>query len=414
MDTGISQKTRFWPNVDRLLRFFSLLTLGVLTAGALLPYLTALPTPPWLGAWFVTVLTSAAVGYVTNWIAIQMLFRPYGKCCGIQGVIPRERRKLGRNLGVVIPANLLKPEELADELGRLVREYLRNPELIDTLRHRVDAFLRRYSGEIANFLIPYIEEALRHAIRRNLTPENLRFLYEEVASRWLAVPANRELLAGGIVSELQNRAPEITAMIRDQVRIGTGEYIRTGYPALCRFVPADEFAMKLVDFLNWHRIQHQIAARLGEADTRETVSAELLRISGLLQDYLRTPEAAAGVEAFIAEHRRKAETFLRDYLVENLPAMADKWLHQDEFWSMAEEKLLPAVESFVSRQLEREKDTLIAKLDLPGRIEQAVGNMDARKLHEMIDEAAGEHLTLIQILGFILGGIAGALLAMVN
>src|SRR5574344_48300 len=123
------------------------------------------PLPEWTSGRLIAVLTAAAVGYLTNWIAIWLLFKPYERRLGfLQGVIPRKRAELGRELGVVIPEYLLKPEELADQISELVRDYLQDPALLSEAREKVNLVLTRYSGTIAAFLIPYIEDALRQAV----------------------------------------------------------------------------------------------------------------------------------------------------------------------------------------------------------------------------------------------------------
>lgn len=43
------------------------------------------------------------IGYLTNYIAVKMLFHPRTKIFGIQGVIPKRKSVLARNIGDVAP-----------------------------------------------------------------------------------------------------------------------------------------------------------------------------------------------------------------------------------------------------------------------------------------------------------------------
>ena len=43
------------------------------------------------------------IGYVTNWIAIIMLFHPRRKIFGIQGVIPKRKEILAQKIGEITP-----------------------------------------------------------------------------------------------------------------------------------------------------------------------------------------------------------------------------------------------------------------------------------------------------------------------
>ena len=70
-----------------------------------------------------TPLIGAVIGYVTNWIAVKMLFRPrkeirvFGKRLPYTpGVIPRGQGRLARAVGNVVETQLLTPEYLGEKL----------------------------------------------------------------------------------------------------------------------------------------------------------------------------------------------------------------------------------------------------------------------------------------------------------
>ena len=62
--------------------------------------------PAVVTGWIIPVFTAAAVGYLTNWLAIQLLFRPYKPVKwlgGLQGMIPRNKERIAENLSEEIP-----------------------------------------------------------------------------------------------------------------------------------------------------------------------------------------------------------------------------------------------------------------------------------------------------------------------
>lgn len=401
--------------IDRIINLVSWMTIIALLMLVVVRNCTGVTLPEPLMRWLIPIMTAAAIGYLTNWIAIWLLFKPYHKHCGfIQGVIPRNKEKLGHELAEIIPEYLLKPDELADQLGTLVRDYLQNPSLLDDIRTKVNIFLKRYSANIAEFLIPYIENAIKKAIAEHLTPEKLSRIYDDVVVKYLGNHANRQMLADAIVNELKNQAPELTGAIRDIVRTGASDYVKEEYPRLSSWLNADTFAVKLVDWLNWERIARQIETKLGAVETQNIVAKELTALTVKIQIWLRTPEATEKLTDFLSENRTKAEAFVKEYLTENIPVMVDSWLRTDEFWNAVEQKLLPLVQSFILNRLKREKDTIIQKFDIPGKIQKSVEEMDVAKLHAMINRASGEHLIAIQLLGYGLGAIAGLLLIFVE
>jgi uncharacterized membrane protein YheB (UPF0754 family) len=75
--------------------------------------------------WFAPLVIGALIGYVTNAVAIKMLFRPLKpvKIFGIRlpftpGILPRERHKLADSIGSMVERKLLTPEILKERLKR--------------------------------------------------------------------------------------------------------------------------------------------------------------------------------------------------------------------------------------------------------------------------------------------------------
>ncbi len=93
---------------------------------------TALAVLPWI----LPPLLGAIIGYVTNRIAIKMLFRPMNpkRILGVRvpltpGVIPRNRFDLARTIGRMVSEQLLSPQAL--------REQLDTPDFRDSLKRWV-------------------------------------------------------------------------------------------------------------------------------------------------------------------------------------------------------------------------------------------------------------------------------------
>ncbi|MCL2179607.1 MAG: DUF445 family protein [Treponema sp.] len=78
-------------------------------------------------------IAGAIIAYITNVIAIKMLFRPLNeiRVFGIRvpftpGILPRQRKKLAQSIGGMVERELLTPEVLRDRLAREdVREKIR-------------------------------------------------------------------------------------------------------------------------------------------------------------------------------------------------------------------------------------------------------------------------------------------------
>ena len=111
-----------WKSIDKFLKVFSWLVLGfeALYVAVLRFALPAdcLPVVERHMAWIMPVLLAGAVGYITNWLALWYLFKPYGPHFGgrIQGIIPRQKKEMAVSMGRMVGTKLLDPNAL--EIGR--------------------------------------------------------------------------------------------------------------------------------------------------------------------------------------------------------------------------------------------------------------------------------------------------------
>ncbi|NMA46593.1 MAG: DUF445 family protein [Lentisphaerae bacterium] len=398
--------------LDVLVKLFSWLTIALLLAAVIAKKgLGRSLWPSWFDVWIMPVLVAAAVGYLTNNIAIWLLFKPYDKHFGfIQGVIPREKANLAVKLSTVVSENLLPPPELANQLGAVAKNYLQDPSLLEDIREKVNIYLKKHQSAIATFLIPYLEQALRTAVQRNFTPENLYALFDDIVVKWLDVQENRQLAATMIIREIKLKTPELTVAIKRQLRDGTETYLRQEYPRLCSWLPVNDLAAKLINHLNWEQIQRQLEARLSDEETHEAICEQLVELSLKIRDHLQNQVAAGKLQEWLAEHQGKAEKLLRRAIEENLPSLVDQWLRRDQVWDAVVNHLLPPAQAFILERLKNDKNAIIRQLDVPGKIEKSIMAMDMRQVHRTINSVSGQHLVALQLLGYLLGAIAGLLM----
>lgn len=124
-------------------------------------------------SYFITPLIGGVIGYMTNDIAIKMLFRPreakylFGKKLPFTpGLIPKEKSRLAQSLGVSISQNLMNQEVL--------EKTLLSEEMLKKLTASVDEFCtqQRGNGEsLLCFLSHYLPEEDITKIAESVTEE---------------------------------------------------------------------------------------------------------------------------------------------------------------------------------------------------------------------------------------------------
>ena len=82
------------------------------------------------------VLISAIIGWITNYLAIKMLFRPYKEInlglFKIQGLIPRRRAEIGQGIANVIEKELISVKDVIENIDR-DKFSIKLEELIDQI-----------------------------------------------------------------------------------------------------------------------------------------------------------------------------------------------------------------------------------------------------------------------------------------
>ena len=70
----------------------------------------------------VMILISGAIGWITNWVAIKMLFRPHKEInfglFKIQGLIPKRRAEIGTGIASIIQNELISVKDVISNIDR--------------------------------------------------------------------------------------------------------------------------------------------------------------------------------------------------------------------------------------------------------------------------------------------------------
>jgi len=92
-------------------------------------------------------VVSALIGYITNYVAVRMLFRPHvpRRLLGltIQGLVPRRQREIAASLGTMIERDLFSHDDIQEALQGADTAQ----EAAAFLNEQVDLFVQRLAGQ---------------------------------------------------------------------------------------------------------------------------------------------------------------------------------------------------------------------------------------------------------------------------
>jgi uncharacterized membrane protein YheB (UPF0754 family) len=179
--------------------------------------------------WLIPPLVGAAIGYITNAVAIKMLFRPLKEIrfLGIRlpftpGILPRQRHKLAENIGTIVEQQLLTPE--------IVAERLRQENVRESLKTVIAGYTEQLFNQFSDVSSPFKDLAEREYPR--IAEAVIAFLNKPEIHRRLEIQGrvflNNAILrlnafqrfflsAGQFENTLHDRMPEIIDDLIEQL-----------------------------------------------------------------------------------------------------------------------------------------------------------------------------------------------------
>lgn len=296
-----------------------------------------MPTP---FTWLAPPLIGAFIGYLTNYVAIRMLFRPLKpwhifsmRVPMTPGVIPAKRHDLAKNIGGMVGDHLLTSADVVKALGKESFQ----AELRILISARVADFLRRDLGPLPS-LIPQQFRSYFKAWIKISRWRALKHLHNHLDSKTFAETLNRALderladlfdrnLAELLPPEMLARfikfledttgdllaSPEVEKWLTAYIEQRLAEFLAEG-SSLAHIIP-DDFSSQLLNRLEQETpaLLHKLAATVQEEAIQDKIADTLcLAVEGF--------KSSLGPMAALIGNFINAETIrtkIKDYLGRN-------------------------------------------------------------------------------------------------
>lgn len=200
--------------------------------------------PPTLTIWIALPLLGGVIGYITNWIAVKMIFRPIRpvKFLGIriQGLMPRRQKDLANSIGRVVGGHLVQHDDIAKTLRDLDLEDMLGSVLDKGLAPKIESL--RNLPLIGGFLTAERVEDLKKALVEGILGqrEEIFAKLEEALEKGLDVQTVvAEKVAGFPMEKLEALVLEVASKeLRAIVILGAvlGCLIGIGQVAIVQFL----------------------------------------------------------------------------------------------------------------------------------------------------------------------------------
>ncbi|MGO5675580.1 DUF445 domain-containing protein [Bacillus subtilis] len=368
------------------------------------------------GTFIFMIVIGAAIGAVTNHLAIQMLFRPYkayylfGKRVPFTpGLIPRRRDELAKQMGLMVVNHLLTPEGIKK---RLVSDAAKT----QALRVGEQLIQKLSLSEVT------VKEALEKAgMKRpekaadawisSWTDDKLNELFRQYGDQSL-----KELVPIEVQEKLEEKIPMISGYILSRS---------------VRYFESDEGKIRLGnmidDFLKERgMLGSMVQMFLGNSSLADRVLPELLKLlrneetNKLLSDLLKNEWGKLREYTFNeADEKWNAKALIFSLKRRVLQAFSTAPFFDNtigtltvRYESELTQQMLPALLDKLLEGISSNLESVLKRLRLEEIVKEQVDQFPVERLEEMVLSISKKEFKMITYLGGLLGGIIGAIQAL--
>ncbi len=387
--------------------------------------------PASLPSWFTAVFVAAAIGYLTNYVAIQMLYYPVspadlagdggnGRTSVPCAATEREALFKSRVLSVVtlgfwrkglIPQN---KDKVARQMGRIAEERFVTAENLSYLVSKFGALCVSRNAEgkvrgvefIRRLAIAHKDEVagiLQWIGREAVTGDNYQTIRKLLAKAGRS-EALANALAAALFDYMEKNPESVVSFVREMVS---------------GFTDAQTSKADRSGSL-WEQIKAGATGFIVEA----VASIGYPRIRSFLEEYVRDPQHLAQfrdrlasllpifcdkiAEKIVSDPQSLSQLVSGDFVSQLIHID----ISDDRFWNMIGEKVVPGLQGAIGSAFAAIPEEQFAKFFTGGHhiasmVERTVMDMKLLDFYAMLDDILAEHLGAIQVFGFILGAAIG-------
>ena len=369
---------------------------------------------------------SSLVGYWTNYLAIKMLFKPKEKTFfGLQGVIPANRFEIAKALGKVIREKFFGPDDIIEyiEEKELIKKFFNRTKIVieeklndKKAKKRIVKWINEkfniYSPRIYNFLRNFSEYLMKHYFSKSFSPEKVaKIMTDFVETNIKNGNIDSDRIIDALVPFIKRNIPQIAHYLNRLIEKEIEQYsfiqkaiLKTG---------------KYCFQLNSTTIKNLLRKAVNDPEFRQEVYKIVGKVALDLSQYLKEERVNKEIQKHFKTFQDIMITSTKDRLLPYVLKKINDFLSKDTSWNKIE-VILDSIINIATKELEKLISSneftvfvkklipdLLDKFDVESLIAEKARQFETDQLEEVIVKVTGEHLSHIEILGGILGGIVG-------
>jgi uncharacterized membrane protein YheB (UPF0754 family) len=381
------------------------------------------PENLWIKGGFV-VSMAGVVGYYTNFLAIKMLFQPkQGKVLGWEGLVPKNKKKIAESLGNSIQNQLLAPEIIlayiyernlievgTKKLADWVDGMLRDENVRTLITSKIISLLREKGPELLKTIFDVSETNIKKITQNPKEINRYWNIAREKIIGYIATRENREKIALMIKHILQEEIPKLSKTLNgaiDQYLAKKNTLGGLGI-GLKKLISFDDVA-----------IQDLLKGFIENPETSEQFMGVMDILVDELQKQLESPETQEWIIAKAREWINFSSDYARQNLLPEGIEQLKEFLDDEKNWKALDNYFFHILEWIKNKVMElmnseegqeylkQNIGKIVHQINVTQLVEEQVMKLDTDELEKMILDNTGGNLVVIQVLGGLLGIIAG-------
>ena len=164
----------------------------------------------------VMILISGAIGWITNWVAIKMLFRPHKEInfglFKIQGLIPKRRAEIGSGIANIIQNELISVKDVISNIDREEFSKRLDSSIDKVLEKNLKAKVKEKFPVLQMFFTDRMSKDVSNTIK-DIIMENQEKIFE-IFSNYAEENINFEVIISDKISNFSlNKLEEIITLL---------------------------------------------------------------------------------------------------------------------------------------------------------------------------------------------------------
>lgn len=386
--------------------------------------------------YIIPMAVGAVIGYITNWFAIKMLFRPHyeKRIFGIRlpftpGLIPKEKSRIARSTGHTIGEYLLSPEIIIESVSNngndkkfekwvkknILKLKESNLSIRDLFSNLEEGKFEKALDGIENSIVKFVElEVEKWSSGAGNYEENPEYNEKQIDLEEQVVEQNHH--------EQNNGKMAIKELLPEDVIINIREYIDNHNEDIVGFLK-DSFRTPSIEFKIKSSITEIVSQNVSKIITR-FVSEEIIvdKIYKIMENYLYNPRINGDINFALnisidklLENEipmDKVYEGVSNVIHHNIRDFVDKPI--SEILGNVEEEMVDKIANFSRLSFEwfvkNKLPDIVELFNISKIIEDEINAFDVAFAEELILEIASKELKAITWLGALLGGIMGILM----